>query len=77
LVDERGRRFRLIPDPDVTPFDIELNRHQSVNTSLTFVVAADAHQLFLKGDGPSLWITKFFIGDDSAFLHQPTLIRVL
>lgn len=77
LVDERGRRFPLIPNPDVIPFDMELNPHQSVNTSLTFVVAADAHQLFLKGDGPSLWITKFFIGDDSAFLHRPTLIRVL
>jgi len=77
LVDERGRRFPLIPDPDITPFDIELNPHQSVNSSLTFVVAADAHQLFLKGDGPSLWITKFFIGDDTALLHRPTLIRVL
>jgi len=77
LVDERGRRFPLIPDPDVTPFDIELSPHQAVNTSLPFVVVADANQLFLKGDGPSLWITKFFIGDDSALLHRPTLIRVL
>jgi len=77
LVDERGRRFPLVPDPSVTPFDTELSPHQSVDTSLTFRVAGDARELFLQGDGPSLWITKFFIGDDSAWLHRPTLIRVL
>ena len=77
LVDERGRRFPLVPDPSVIPFDTELSPKQSVDTSLTFLVAADAKQLVLKGDGPSLWITKFFIGDDSAWLHRPTLIRVL
>ena len=77
LVDERGRRFPLVADPSVTPFDVELNPHQSVDTSLTFVVAADAQHLFLQGDGPDLWIAKFFIGDDSAMLHRRTLIRVL
>ena len=76
LVDERGRRFPLVPDPSVIPFDTELSPKQSVDTSLTFLVAADAQQLALKGDGPGLWITKFFIGDDSAWLHRPTLIRV-
>lgn len=77
LVDERGRRFPLVPDPSAIPFDIALSPHQSVETSLTFQVAADVHQLSLMGDGPTLWITKFFIGDDSAWLHRPTLIRVL
>jgi hypothetical protein len=76
LVDERGRRFPLVPDPSVTPFDVELNPGQSVDTALTFRVAADAQNLFLRGDG-DLWITYFFIGDDSALLHRPTLIRVL
>ena len=78
LADERGRRFPLVPDPSVVPFDTELSPKQSVETSLTFFVAADAQRLYLKGDGGrSLWITKFFIGDDSAWLHRPTLIRVL
>ena len=77
LADERGRRFPLVPDSSVIPFDTELSPKQSVDTSLTFLVAPDARQLFLQGDGPSLWITKFFIGDDSAWLHRPTLIRVL
>jgi hypothetical protein len=61
----------------VTPFDVELSPGQTVNTSLTFLAAADAQHLYLVGDGPRpLWITKFFIGDDSAWLHRPTLIRV-
>ena len=77
LVDERGRRFPVLPDPSAIPFDTELSPHQSVDTTLTFQVAADAKQLTLMGDGPTLWITKFFIGDDSAWLHRPTLIRVL
>jgi hypothetical protein len=77
LVDERGRRFPMVPDPAVTPFDTELGPKQAVDTTLTFRVAADAQHLALRGEGPSLWITKFFIGDDSAWLHRPTLIRVL
>jgi hypothetical protein len=77
LVDEHGRRYPLIADPSVPPCDTELSPGQSVNTSLTFITAADAQQLFLKGDGPSLWIKKFFLGDDSALLHRPTLVRVL
>src|SRR5580704_10107677 len=72
LADERGRRFPLVPDPSVTPFDTELMPKQSLNTSLTFLVAADARELFLRGDGPpGLWMAKFFIGDDSALLHRP------
>jgi len=77
LVDERGRRFPMVPDPSVTPFDTELSPKQAIETTLTFLVAADARQLSLQGDGPTLWITKFFIGDDSAWLHRPTLIRVI
>ena len=77
VVDERGRRFPLVPDAAVAPFDTELSPKQSIDTSLTFLVAADAQHLSLRGDGPGLWISKFFIGDDSAWLHRPTLIRVL
>jgi len=76
LVDERGRRFSIVPDPAVAPFDTELSPKQSVDTTLTFRVPADAQHLFLRGDG-DLWISYFFIGDDSALLHRPTLIRVL
>jgi hypothetical protein len=79
LVDERGRHFPLVSDPSVAPFDTELNPGESVNTSLTFLAAADSQQLFIRGDepnGPSRWFGKLAIGYDSAILHRPTLLRV-
>jgi hypothetical protein len=80
LVDEHNRHFPLIADPAATPFDIELNPGQAVNTSLTFFAAADARPLFLKIDWPGnrlvKFLVKFAIGNDRSLLHQPTLLRV-
>jgi hypothetical protein len=80
LVDEHSRRFPLIADPAVTPFDIELNPGQSLNTSLTFLAAADAQQVLLKIDWPGnrlvKFLVKFVIGNDRSLLHRPTLLRV-
>jgi hypothetical protein len=80
LVDEHNRRFPLIADPAVTPFDIELNPGQAVNTSLTFLAAADAQRLFLRVDWPGnrlvKFLVKFVIGNDRSLLHRPTLLGV-
>jgi hypothetical protein len=79
LVDERGRRFPLVRDPAVIPFDVTLDPGQSVNTSLTFVAAGDARQLFLTGDTqgePPFWV-KLYFGSDGSLLHKRTLLRVL
>jgi hypothetical protein len=79
LVDERGRRFPLVKDPSVIPFDVTLYPGQSVKTSLTFVAAADAGQLFLTGDThrePPFWVRLYF-GSDDSLLHKRTLLRVL
>ena len=79
LVDERGRRFPLVKDPSVIPFDVTLEPGQSVKTSLTFVAAADALQLFLTGDTrgePPFWVRLYF-GSDDSLLHKRTLLRVL
>jgi hypothetical protein len=80
LVDEHNRRFPLITDPAVTPFDTELNPGQSLDTTLTFLAAPDAQQLFLKidwgGDGLVKFLVKFVIGNDRSLLHRPTLLRV-
>ena len=79
LVDERGRRFPLVRDPSVIPFDVALDPGQSVNTSLTFVAAGDARQLFLTGDTqgePPFWV-KLYFGSDDSLLHKRTLLRVL
>jgi hypothetical protein len=48
LMDERGRRFPLVKDPSVIPYDLLLDPGQSINTTLTFEVAPDVRQLFLK-----------------------------
>jgi hypothetical protein len=79
LIDERGRRFPIVKDPSVIPFDVTLEPGQSVKTSLTFVAAADARQLFLTGDtrgGPPFWVGLYF-GSDGSLLHKRTLLRVL
>jgi hypothetical protein len=79
LVDERGRRFPLVNDSAAIPFDVTLNPGQSINTSLTFVTAADARQLFLTGDTqrePPFWVRLYF-GSDDSLLHKRTLLRVL
>lgn len=50
LVDERGRRFPMIPsseNPPPPPYDTYLDPGQTIKTTLTFAVASDAKQLFL------------------------------
>ena len=54
LKDERGRRFPMIPDSSVTPYDSLLDPGQSIKTSLTFKVSPDVRQLFLAWEGQEL-----------------------
>ena len=77
LVDERGRRYPMMKDPSVIPFDLNLDPGQSVNTSLTFVTRADAQKLFLTVDSPISWGARLCFACDSSLLHKPTLLRVL
>jgi hypothetical protein len=51
LVDERGRHFPMVSDPSVPPYDTLLDPGQSIKTTLTFEVAPDVRQLFLKWEG--------------------------
>jgi hypothetical protein len=53
LQDERGRRFPMIDDPSVTPYDTYLDPKQSVETTLSFAAATDAKELFLT-EGPRI-----------------------
>lgn len=80
LIDAHGRHFSMSAEPPVRPFDIELDPGQSVNTSLTFLAAPDAQQLFLRIDWPGnrfvKVLVKFVIGNDRSLFHRPTLLRV-
>ena len=77
LVDERGRRFPMVKDPSVIPFDLSLDPGQSVNTSLTFVTPADARELFLTVDSPPFWVESLCFACDGSLLQKPTLLRAL
>jgi hypothetical protein len=59
--------------------DVTLEPGQSVTTSLTFVAAADARQLFLTGNTrsePPFWVRLYF-GSGDSLLRKRTLLRVL
>jgi len=84
VLDDRGRRFELLDDPSVIPFDTPLAPKQSIHTTLSFAVPADARKLFLPcgshhiGEEPSVpfWV-KLYFGSDAGFLHKQTMLRVL
>ena len=84
LVDERGRRFPLIPDPSVTPFNRELDPQEGIDTTLTFAAPSDARQLYLTSEPTERhsFVVRVFTGDLLAenlpFIHKPAaLLRVL
>jgi len=88
LMDERERLFPSIRNTEAVPFDTILKPHQSINTSITFVAASDARQLFLTGirGGASgggqiplvaRILVSLYLGSDTSLLHKPTLLRVL
>jgi hypothetical protein len=68
VLDEHGHRWPL------KPFDVTLDPHQSIHTSLTFLAPANAKQLFLTGD-PAWHLTpSLYMGSDSSLLHKPALL---
>jgi hypothetical protein len=83
LVDERGRRFALIPDPSVIPFNRELDPQEGIDTTLTFATQSDARQLYLTSEPTERhpFVVRVFTGDLLAehlpFIHKPVLLRVL
>jgi hypothetical protein len=72
LVDEHNRRFLPISDHSATPFDIDVEPRQSVNTSLTFHVPSDAHTLAFAASMDHLQYASFMIGSGD-LLHNPRL----
>ena len=72
LVDERGRRFLPAPDDSATPFDVDVESGQSVNTSLTFHVPPDARTLAFAAAKDHLQYASFMIGNGD-LLHNPRL----
>jgi len=87
LMDDQGRRFPLMQDPNVVSINTRLAPNQKINTTLRFVAPGDSRHLFLTGDAtslehiPSLWrfaavFMDLHIGFEK-ISHKPTLLRVV
>jgi len=76
LVDEKGRRFRLMQDPSAAPLDTALKPGESVTTSATFE-APNAHRLYLTRDYPVMPWVHLYLGSDISLFHRRTLLRIL
>ena len=70
LRDERGRRFAPVQDPSAIPFDVMLQPGESVNTSLVFIVPADAQNLTFAGGFDGIHYASFIIGNGD-LLRKP------
>jgi len=91
LVDEHGRRFAMVYDASVPPYDSLLDPSQTIKTSMTFNVAPDVRQLFLTWEvtGPlehvggkkaPAWAPVFgwvMYGGGGFLLQKQALLRVL
>ena len=76
LIDGNGNRYAPEPDSSATPLDVLLQPRESVHTSRTFKLPANAGDLgLITGHGPS-WISRVIIGDEASLFHKPTFIRI-
>ena len=79
LIDDRGHRYSPDPDPSAVPIDTMLQPQQSVTTTRTFHVSADAHGLGLitGHGGPYCGPMDFLIiGGSGCAFKKPTMIRI-
>ena len=78
LLDRSGRRYEAGPAASEAAFDTMLQASESLLTTRWFDVPGDAAPLRLAfahedwAAGPGL----FIIGDDSSWLHQPTVVKL-
>jgi hypothetical protein len=74
LMDDRGRRYDPVPDPDAVPFDILLQPQEAVSTTRVFEIPADVQEPVLvatHGEGFPGW---FIIGDSGSLFHKKTVV---
>ncbi len=77
VVDDQGQRFHVFQDPGAVPLNVAFGPKDTVETSLNFIVPANAKKLYLTGDQRSApWVYLYF-GSDLNPLHPRTLLRVL
>jgi hypothetical protein len=76
LTDEHGRRFLPVRDSSVTPFDVDVEPGQSVNTSLTFHVPSDARTVAFAAGMDHIQYASFIIGNGDLLNHPRLRLRI-
>jgi hypothetical protein len=79
LIDSDGRRFSPDPDPSTVPLDTELQPKESLQTTRTFHVPADARQLgLITGHGGAYCGLMSFLvmGDSGCVFHKPSIVQI-
>lgn len=74
VLDDRGRRYEPVDDPQAVPLNVLLNPGESIVAMRKFIVPADAHNpglVVAHGRFPGI----FIIGDDQSLFHKPTVVR--
>jgi hypothetical protein len=78
MFDERGRRFALPDNSNPDPLDITIPAGETVRQSMTFLVPADARELYLTAMYRPFTFQSFLPGELSLVPHRPgKMIRIL
>lgn len=76
LADPRGRRYDPVPDPSTLGLNVQLGPQESVQTTRSFRVPADARELGLVIDHEGGFPIGWFILGDETWFHKPTIVRL-
>jgi hypothetical protein len=76
LVDQRNRHFLPLYDPSAIPFDMAIEPGQSISTSLTFNVPADARALVFAVGMDRIQYASFIIGNGDLLRHPRLKLRI-
>jgi hypothetical protein len=78
VIDRQGRRYAPEPDPSATPLDVLLQPGESITTTRTFKVPADAGEIgLITGHGGSSGFPSLvIIGDEASLFHKRTFVRL-
>lgn len=76
IVDERGRKFPILPEDSFAGVNVTLKPGESAKSSLAFLAPANAGKLYLTGDIGAPWWVRLYFGSDLNPLHRRTLLRI-
>lgn len=77
LIDDRGNRYGPAPAASEAPLDVRLAPGESMTTSRTFRVPADAGALgLITGHGGPVWLPALIIADEASLFHKRTFVQL-